>query len=129
METHSQLHFLLHHVHLHQLWPEAVIEFRGFTEVEVSEARQQIVDMALKVGFEEVDEDDVEDLLLSHREELSNEDLVALEEEHIRVESESSPEEVVPVKTLMTKVMAKGFKLVDEAMAIFDERDPDCGGR
>jgi len=23
-------------------------------------------------------------------------------------------------------VMAKGFKLVDKAMAIFDEHDPDC---
>ena len=30
------------------------------------------------------------------------------------------------VKTLMPKVIAKGFKLVDEAMAIFDEHDPDC---
>ena len=53
--------------------------------------------MALQMGFEEVDEDDVEDLLLSHREELSNEDLLSLEEECNRVESESSPEEVVPV--------------------------------
>ena len=32
----------------------------------------------------------------------------------------------MPVKTLTTKVMAKGFKLVDEAKAIFDEHDPDC---
>ena len=51
---------------------------------EVSEARQQIVDVALQVGFEEVDKDDVEDLLLSHRKQLSNEDLLALEEERIR---------------------------------------------
>ena len=29
-------------------------------------------------------------------------------------------------KTLTTKVMTKGFKLVDEAIAIFDEHDPDC---
>ena len=125
METHTQPHFHFHHLHLHQLWPEAVIEFRGFMEAEVSEARQQIVDMALQVGFEEVDEDDDEDFLLSHREELRNDDLLALEEERIREESESSPEEVVPVKTLTTKVMAKGFKLVNEAMAIFDEYDPD----
>ena len=61
-----------------------MIGFRGFTEAEVSEARQQIVDMVLQVGFEEVDEDDVEDLLLSQSEELSNEDLLALEEERIR---------------------------------------------
>ena len=121
METHAQPHFSLH-----QLWLEAVIEFRGFAEAEVGEARQKIVDMALQVGFEEVDEDDVEDLLLSHMEELSNEDLLALEEEHIREESESSPEEVVSVETFATKVMAKGFKLVDDAMAIFDEHDPDC---
>ena len=60
LETHAQPHF-----HLHQLWPEAVIKFRGFTEAEVSEARKQIVDMALQVGFEEVNEDDVEDLLLT----------------------------------------------------------------
>ena len=30
------------------------------------------------------------------------------------------------LKTLMTIVMAKGFRLVDKAMAIFDEHDPDC---
>ena len=65
----AQPHFHLHHLHLHQLWPEAVIELRGFTEAEVSKARQQIVDMALQVGFEEVAKDNVEDLLLSHREE------------------------------------------------------------
>ena len=45
-----------------------MIELRDFKEAEVSKARQQIVDMALQVGFQEVDEDDVEDLLLSHRE-------------------------------------------------------------
>ena len=38
----------------------------------------------------------------------------------------SSPEEVVLVKTLMPKVITEGFKLVDEAMAIFEEHDPDC---
>ena len=60
MESPVQPHF-----HLHQLWPEAVIEFRSFTEAEVSEARQQIVDKALQVGLEEVYKDDVEDLLLT----------------------------------------------------------------
>jgi len=49
-----------------------------------------------------------------------------VEEERITEESESSPEEVVPVKTLTMKVMAKGFKWVEKAMAIFDEHDPDC---
>ena len=62
---------------------EALTEFQGgfhgFTEAELSEARQQIADMALHVGFEEVAEDDVEYLLLSHREELGNEDLMVLE--------------------------------------------------
>jgi len=84
------------------------------------------VGMALQVGFEEVDKDDVEDFLLSHNVELSNEDLLALEEERIREESESSPEEVLPVKTLTMKVIAKGFNLVDEAMAIFHEHDLNC---
>ena len=69
LEMHAQPHFQLHHFHLHQLWSEAVIELRDFKEAEVSKARQQIVDMALQVGFEEVAKDNVEDLLLSHREE------------------------------------------------------------
>ena len=80
----------------------------------------------LQVGFEEVDKDDVEDFLLSHNVELSNEDLLALEEERIREESESSPEEVLPVKTLTMKFIAKGFNLVDEAMALFHEHDLNC---
>ena len=45
--------------------------FISITGAEVSEARQQIVGMALQVEFEEVDEDNVEDFLLSHREELN----------------------------------------------------------
>ena len=48
-------------------------------------------------------------ICFSPREELRNEDLLALEEERIREELESSPEEVVLVKTLTTKVMAKGL--------------------
>ena len=62
LEMHDQLHFHLH-IHLHQLWPEEMNEFRGFMEAQVSEARQQIVDMALQVRFEEIDKDDVEVLL------------------------------------------------------------------
>ena len=53
--------------------------------------------MALQVRFEEVDEDDVE-LFLLYRKELSKEHILALEELHIREESESSPEGIVPVK-------------------------------
>jgi hypothetical protein len=61
--------------------------------------------IALKTGFEEVNREHTD-------EGLSNDDL-AVKEEHIREELESSHEEVVPVRALRMKLMSQAFQLIE----------------
>ena len=64
--------------------------------------------------------DEVEEMLDSYREELSNEDLLECQVE----ESEAESEEVEPLHTLTSKRMVEAFRLIDIGLAIFDEDDP-----
>ncbi|KYO21213.1 hypothetical protein Y1Q_0001482 [Alligator mississippiensis] len=69
------------------IWPAVVNDFRGFAADKfISDARHEIVEMAKSVGFEQVIEENVAELLSSHREELSNEDLLELDREHYEEE-------------------------------------------
>ncbi|KAG7174211.1 Tigger transposable element-derived protein 1-like 158, partial [Homarus americanus] len=59
-----------------KLWPECVHNFVSFPSVPA--VRKTILTLVKKAGFDEVDDTDVEDLLDSHNEELTNEDLIEL---------------------------------------------------
>ncbi|KYO47120.1 BEN domain-containing protein 6 isoform A [Alligator mississippiensis] len=62
------------------IWSAVMNDFQGFAADEfISDARHDIVEMAKSVGFEQVNEENVAELLDSHREELSNEDLLGLD--------------------------------------------------
>uniref|UniRef100_K7EX90 HTH CENPB-type domain-containing protein n=1 Tax=Pelodiscus sinensis TaxID=13735 RepID=K7EX90_PELSI len=104
-----------------RIWPACVHEFREF-DTEIAEAKKQIVALAHEAGLEEVDANDVQELLHSHGEELSIEELKLLDEQRL----ENEPEYTEPViRTLSMKVMAEAFKLISDAINIFDENDPD----
>jgi hypothetical protein len=82
-----------------ETWPDVVTDFHGFEpEEETSNSRRSIIDMARSLEFEEVDEANVKELLQSHMEELSNEDLLELEKELSDEDDESS--DAVPLKHL-----------------------------
>jgi hypothetical protein len=68
----------------------------------VLQIQKGIVKLAQDVGFKEVYEDDVEELLQSHSEPLSNEDLMSIEQEGT---AEEECEETLPTppKELSTK--------------------------
>jgi hypothetical protein len=70
-----------------------------------------------------VDEANVDELLRSHTEELTNEDLLELEKDLNEKGDESSV--VEPVKLLLTKQIAEFFKHIDTAISIIDENDPN----
>uniref|UniRef100_A0A8C4Q849 Uncharacterized protein n=2 Tax=Eptatretus burgeri TaxID=7764 RepID=A0A8C4Q849_EPTBU len=109
-----------------KLCPQFVNGFKGFSvNNDLLKARRNIVEMAKTVGFDEVKEGDVEELLDSYREELSNEDLLLLEKERQVEESEVESEEVEPLRTLTCKRMAEAFRLIDMGLTIFDEDDPN----
>jgi hypothetical protein len=60
-----------------KLLPNYVHDFEG-AEVIVKNIRKNIVDLSNKIRFEGVDNNDVEDLLQLHSEELTNEELIQL---------------------------------------------------
>ena len=57
-----------------KLWPGCVNDLKGFEDVLLT-MKKVILDLANKVGFDEVEETDVTQLLQSHREELTNDDM------------------------------------------------------
>jgi hypothetical protein len=113
---------VLHEWVWRKIWPDVVTDFHGFEpEEEISNSRCAIIDMARSLGFEEVDEANVKELLQSHMEELSSEDLLELENELSNEDDESS--DVVPVKHLTTKQLVEFFKHIDIAIGIMDDND------
>jgi hypothetical protein len=107
---------------LRKIWPHVVTDFHGFEpEDEISNSRRAIIDMARSLGFEEAEEANVKELLQSHTEELSTEDLLELKKELSNEDYESS--DVVPVKCLTTKQLVEFFKHIDIAKGIMDDND------
>ena len=92
---------------------------------DLSKARRNIVEMAKTVGFDDVEEVDVEELLDSYQEELSNEDLLMPEKERQVEELEAESEELESLRTLTSTRMVEAFHLIDMGLAIFDEDDPN----
>lgn len=62
------------------LWPECVKDFGGFEKVNV--VQRHTVSLAKEAGFEVIDKDDVEELLASPKEELTNGELLMLTKEN-----------------------------------------------
>ncbi|XP_042212261.1 tigger transposable element-derived protein 1-like, partial [Homarus americanus] len=96
------------------IWPECVHEFQSFSQAEsLQKVQQDIVTLANNIGFEEVVENDVVELLESHREDLTNEDLMMLEQE--RAAGQGKDIESPPTALqLTTKDMSKAVALIEE---------------
>ena len=63
----------------HNLWPQAVKNFRGFPDN--TEERREIVRLAMQVGregFDVMESEELDALITSHAEELTGEDLEAI---------------------------------------------------
>uniref|UniRef100_K7FDM5 HTH CENPB-type domain-containing protein n=1 Tax=Pelodiscus sinensis TaxID=13735 RepID=K7FDM5_PELSI len=100
-----------------RIWPAYVHEF----DTEIAEAKNQIVALTHEAGLEE-NATDLQELVHSHGEELSIDELKLLDEQQL----ESKPEHAEPViRTLSMKVMAEAFKLISDAINIFNENDSD----
>uniref|UniRef100_A0A5S6QK23 DDE-1 domain-containing protein n=1 Tax=Trichuris muris TaxID=70415 RepID=A0A5S6QK23_TRIMR len=93
-------------------------------EQPLQNAHQDIAELAHHAGFSEVNEADIVELLQSHEEDLSNEDLMEMEQQraHDGKDDELGNEE--PQRFLTAKDLSEAFDLLDKAMAIFTEKDP-----
>lgn len=108
-----------------KIWPECVYGFKGFPQQDT--LTKDIVKLAQQAGFEEVDENDVTELLESHNEELTNEDLLELEQERAHEEDDDDQAETVPPqpKQLTLKGVRRILDLIAQATAAMAEEDPN----
>lgn len=105
-----------------KVWPECVHDFTGFPSV--SDIRKDIVQLSHEAGFEDVDDEDVAELLASHEEPLTNEELTMLEQERAyekNEEEENPTPKVLDMKSLVT-ILAK----FDDAIECMKELDPNA---
>uniref|UniRef100_A0A3P8SAK2 HTH CENPB-type domain-containing protein n=1 Tax=Amphiprion percula TaxID=161767 RepID=A0A3P8SAK2_AMPPE len=100
--------------------PQFVNNFNGFEE-SVEAVTENIVDLSKQLHLE-VEADDVKELLASHEEELSAEDLIQLEKQMIEEEEETSTPEP---RGFTSKGLADGFALIEEGLAKFEAEDPN----
>ncbi|XP_045137210.1 tigger transposable element-derived protein 1-like [Portunus trituberculatus] len=109
------------------LWPECVHDFRGFPTVHSQ--MQDIISLAHTVGeegFDDMTEEDVDDVIDSHDAEPSSKELLQLEEEEARGgaddEDLDDDEETKPVFTI--KTLHNLLKVMEDATSLFIETDP-----
>ena len=105
-----------------EVWPACVNDFQGFKGNAIKDVTKNIVRLSYKVGFAEVDEDDVDDLLQNHADPLSNEELLELESAVADKEEEGERE---PVRGLDIKTLQQTLKHIDSAIELLQERDPN----
>ena len=95
-------------------------DFHGFEET-VKAVTENVVALSKKLNLE-VETDDVTELLASHGEELSAEDLIQLEKQIIEDEEDTSTPES---KRFTSKGLAEVFALIDDALAKLEAQDPN----
>ncbi|MPC81563.1 Tigger transposable element-derived protein 1 [Portunus trituberculatus] len=105
-----------------KVWPECVHDFPGFTEDDIGAIRNDIVNLCHRAGFDEIEDDDVHDLLESHAEPLSNDELIELDKASQEAEKEGDEEEE-PVRGLDMKTLRECLGGIEKALETLKERD------
>lgn len=101
-----------------KIWPTVVTSDVN-VQIAVEKETDVIADLANQVGFD-VNKDDVSDLLNTPTDDLSNEELIILDERN----DELITEQTAPPE-LSIKDLSNIFKHLDDIIAIIDEKDPD----
>ncbi|XP_064118793.1 tigger transposable element-derived protein 1-like [Macrobrachium nipponense] len=105
-----------------KLCPQFVHSFEGFDQAEdVETVTRKIVGLSKRLQLD-LEPDDVTELLASHGEELSAEDLLELEQQMIE-EEEAAPEP--KPRSLTVKGLSEGFTHLERALASFEAEDPN----
>ncbi|XP_064090914.1 tigger transposable element-derived protein 1-like isoform X2 [Macrobrachium nipponense] len=107
-----------------KLCPNFVMNFTEFEKGESLDAvRRNIVQYSERLNLG-VEAEDVNELLESHGEELSAEDLIELEKQMIREEEEEAPAPKPP-RALNAKILLQGLALIEEGLFMIGEQDPN----
>ena len=105
-----------------KVWPECVHNFPGFAEDNIGAIRGDIINLCHKAGFDGVDHD-VEDLLESHVDPLSNEELIELDKALQEAKKEGYEEE--PMRGLDFRTLKECLRSIEKALEIPKDRDPN----
>lgn len=115
-----------------KLCPYFVHDFKGFSiNDNVASANRKSLLFAQQLGFDELEDNDINELLQSHHEELSNDDLLEIERERVQRMEEaeaaaaaaSSSQE--PLRALTATNLTQCMDLLRQAMKILEENDPN----
>ncbi|XP_036607845.1 CENPB DNA-binding domain-containing protein 1 [Trichosurus vulpecula] len=108
-----------------KIWPECV-HVHDVSQIEtITQIQQDIVALANDMGFEELVEADVGQLLQSHDEDLSNEELTQLEQERAAEEKEENEDAPPILRQLTTKELSEAFSHFEAGMQILANNDPN----
>ncbi|XP_019391383.1 PREDICTED: centrosomal protein of 89 kDa isoform X4 [Crocodylus porosus] len=107
-----------------KFWAGCVQDSQEFEEPVVT-IRDNIIELGRKIGFDELEPEDIQELIDFNREELSNEDLIQMEQQRSHEEEEDAEEDVQPARALTSKGMAEAFKHLEAFLSYFGENDPD----
>ena len=108
-----------------KIWPECV-QFQSASQTDgIAQLQQNIVILAKSVAVGEVGEADVDQLLQSHEEGLSNEELMQLEQEPTGEEEEG--EEAAPaLRQLTTRELSAAFSHFEAGLQVLTSNSPDA---
>uniref|UniRef100_A0A7N5JAM7 HTH CENPB-type domain-containing protein n=1 Tax=Ailuropoda melanoleuca TaxID=9646 RepID=A0A7N5JAM7_AILME len=106
-----------------KIWPECVC-FQSVSQTDnIAQLQQNIVTLAKNVAFEEAVEADVDQLLRSHEEDLSNEELMQLEQEPV---GEGESGEIPPaLRQLTTGELSAAFSHFEAGLQVLTSNSPD----
>ena len=118
---------------IHGAWkkicPELAVNFGGFDLSErLSWERLKCLELARRVGLDEIQEEDIDSLLKMISQELSTEDLDELEKQWCQLEEEVEAEHPTVQSTpkqLTVKILQRFFRIVSLGMDYLEEVDPD----
>ena len=104
---------------------ELVVDFRGFDLSErLSEECLKCLELARRVGLDEIEENDVDSLLESVSEELSMEELDELEKQRRQFEEKVEAEQY-PTAPLTMKILQCFSGIMNQGLNYLEEVDPD----
>ncbi|XP_066874480.1 tigger transposable element-derived protein 1-like [Kogia breviceps] len=108
-----------------KIWPECV-QFHSVSQTDnIAQLQQNIVTLAKSVALGEVGEADVDQLLQSHEEGLSNEELVQLEQEPAGEEKEEGEEAAPALRQLTTRELSAAFSHFEAGLQVLTSNSPD----
>ncbi|XP_044275311.1 tigger transposable element-derived protein 1-like [Varanus komodoensis] len=108
------------------LCPQFVRDFCGFEKMdeESKEVFSDLVTLSKKLELD-LQENDFIELLAVQHEELTNEDLMELEDRRKDEERQEEEEVTEKPKRFTMQEMARGFSLFEEALLVFEAQDPN----